>query len=64
MKRTAIDEALRQAVRKCGRTPYSVGTAAGLESDIVGRFLRGRDIRISTAAKIADVLGLELVKRK
>jgi len=64
MTRTTIDKVLRQAVRQCGKTPYRVAKDAGLEPDVVTRFLHGRDIRISTAAKICLALDLELTKRK
>ena len=64
MKRMTLDKALRQAVRSCGKTPYRVAKDAAIEPDLVTRFLHGRDIRISTAAKICLALDLELTKRK
>jgi predicted transcriptional regulator len=55
-----IDDQLKQAVVDCDLTNYRLAKRAGLPLDKVGRFLAGSDIRLSTAAKIARVLGLEL----
>lgn len=62
-KPRTLDETLRSTIRESGKTPYAVAKLAGLEPDILNRFMHGRDIRISTAGKIADALGLELRKR-
>lgn len=62
-----IDEALKAAIRKSGRTYYDLGHAAGVQPSVILRFMtddpqagRGGDLRLSTAAKIAAELGLEL----
>lgn len=62
-----IDEALKAAVRKSGRTYYDLGRACGVAPSVLLRFMsddpqagRGGDLRLSTAAKIAAELGLEL----
>jgi hypothetical protein len=60
----SIGDVLLKAIRDSGKTPYAIAKLAKLEPDILNRFMHGRDIRISTASKIADVLGLELTKRK
>ena len=63
-----IDETLKAAIRKSGRTYYDLGRAAGVQPSVILRFMsddpqaRGGDMRLSTAAKIAAVLGLELVQ--
>lgn len=63
-----IDEALKVAIRKSGRTYYDLGRAAGVEPSVILRFMadpeevgRGGDIRLSTAAKLAAELGLRLL---
>jgi hypothetical protein len=62
-----IDAALKVAIRKSGRTYYDLGQAAGVQPSVILRFMsddpqaRGGDIRLSTAAKLADELGLELI---
>jgi hypothetical protein len=60
----SLGDSLRAAARKSGRTPYAIAKEAGTTPEVVSRFLRGADIRISTAGKIADVLGLELTQRE
>lgn len=56
----SLANSLRQAIRKSGHTTYSLGNEAGMGPEVVGRFLDGADIRISTAGKLAEVVGLEL----
>ncbi|MBT6155802.1 MAG: helix-turn-helix transcriptional regulator [Planctomycetaceae bacterium] len=60
----SLGDFLRAAARKSGRTPYAIAKQCGTTPEVVSRFLRGADIRISTAGKIAEVLGLELTQRK
>lgn len=61
-----IDVALKAAIRKSGRTYYDIGHACGVAPSVILRFMsddpqaRGGDMRLSTAAKIAAELGLEL----
>lgn len=63
---TMIDAALKAAIRKSGRSYYDLGRAAGVAPSVILRFMsddpqaRGGDMRLSTAAKIASVLGLKL----
>ena len=58
-QKTIVDQ-LKDAIRKSDRTHYAIAKRAGITTDMVDRFMTGRDIRISTAAKIAKALGLEL----
>jgi plasmid maintenance system antidote protein VapI len=63
-KRKTIADVLRNAIRESGLTHYRIAKDAGIKPDMIDRFVFGkRDLRLGTAAKIADVLGLELVKR-
>lgn len=62
-----ISAALKAAIRKSGRTYYDIGNACGVAPSVILRFMsddpqagRGGDMRLSTAAKIAAELGLEL----
>lgn len=66
-RRHPIDAALKAAIRKSGRTYYDLGRAAGVAPSVILRFMsddpqagRGGDLRLSTAARIAAELGLEL----
>jgi hypothetical protein len=66
-KPAPIDDALKAAIRKSGRTYYDLGRACGVAPSVILRFMsddpqagRGGDMRLSTAARIAAELGLEL----
>jgi len=65
-KKTRIDVSLKRAIRQSGRTYYDLGRAAGVAPSVILRFMsddpqaRGGDMRLSTAAKLAAELGLEL----
>jgi len=56
--RTIIEQ-LKRAIGNSGKTHYRIGKEANVSPDQLDRFMRGRDIRLSTAAKIAKALGLE-----
>lgn len=64
-----INDALKAAIRKSGRTYYDLGRACGVGPSVILRFMtddpqaRGGDIRLSTAAKLAAELGLELCRK-
>jgi hypothetical protein len=71
--RVPIPNTLRKAIRdaeKAGINHYQLGQLAGVNADIIDRFMytgerrsKRRDMRLETAEKIAKVLGLELRKR-
>jgi len=56
-----ISDALRRAIERSDLTCYAIAKQAGLRPEVVTRFANeGRDIRLTTAAKLASVLGLQL----
>jgi hypothetical protein len=60
-KPTPIDKALKAAIGKSGLTHYAVGRLASVSPTQIDRFMSGeRDLRLATAAAIAEALGLEL----
>lgn len=66
-KPQTIDDALKAAIRKSGLTHYALGKAASVDPSVIDRFMvepgageRGGDLRLSTAARLASALGLEL----
>ena len=59
-KPKTLADMLRDAVRDSGLTHYRIGKDAGIGADQVTRFVQGRDIRIGTAAKIINALGLTI----
>ena len=59
-KPSGIDAQLRKAVEASGMTHYAIAKAAGVPQSVMVKFGQGIDVRLSTAAKIAHALGLEL----
>lgn len=58
----AINNELRKAITKSGKTRYAIAKGAGVDYDALAEFLdKGRDIRLSTAEKLASYLGLRLM---
>lgn len=57
--------ALRAAIVGSGLSHYRIAKDAGITADIVSRFVTGeRQLKIESAGRIAEVLGLELVQQK
>jgi plasmid maintenance system antidote protein VapI len=62
---TIIESALRSAISRSGLTHYKLGQLAGVAPSMIDRFVSGeRDLRLSTAARIAEALGMELQAKK
>ena len=56
---------LKQAIRDSGKTHYRIAADAGIRPAIIDRFMSGeRDMRLTTAAKVANALGLMLSNRR
>jgi hypothetical protein len=57
----ALSRALREAIRGSDKSVYQIAKAANVSQIVVSRFLSSeRDIRMETADRLADVLGLKL----
>jgi transcriptional regulator with XRE-family HTH domain len=60
----SLSSALRQAIRGSDRSVYRIAMDAGVSQIVISRFLSGeRDIRMATADKLAETLGLKLAAR-
>ena len=55
-----LADTLREAIRASGLTHYRLAKDCGLRHLIIDRFAAGLDIRLATAGKLAEVLGLSL----
>lgn len=62
-----IDDALKAAIKKSGISVYALSKESGVDQSVISRFMadpgeaqRGGDLRLSTAARLAAALGLEL----
>lgn len=59
-----IAEALRKAIAESGLSANELAAHTKIPQTTISRFLRGKDLGIHRAAKIAAYLGFELKKRK
>jgi hypothetical protein len=58
-----LSQALRDALQASEKSMYQIAQDAGVSQIVVSRFLSGeRDIRMATADKLAEALGLTLAK--
>lgn len=55
-----MDEVLRDAIRNSGKTALEIWMATGVSQPTITEFLRGKDMRLKTAQKLAAYFGLEL----
>jgi len=60
-KTTNIEEQLRQAISDGGMSRYRLAQLTGVAEAVLSNFVnRKRSITLTTAAKLAEALGLEL----
>lgn len=57
-------ETLRKAMVACGLSANQLAQETGVPQTTISRFLRGKDMGIERASKIAAYLGLVLKKEK
>jgi DNA-binding phage protein len=58
-----LSQALRDALRASDKSMYQIAKDAGVSQIVLSRFVSGeRDIRMATADKLAEALGLKLAK--
>ena len=58
-----LAETIRRAIERDRRTLYRLAKDSGVNSAILGRFVKGeRDLRLETASKLCAILGLKLRK--
>ncbi len=56
-----LSQALKDALRASDKSIYQIAQEAGVSQIVVSRFLSGeRDIRMATADKLAEALGLKV----
>ena len=64
-KKTNIESQLRNAIVSAPFLPAELARRSGVASSVISHFINGnRSVVLTTAAKLAGVLGLELVHRK
>lgn len=57
-------DTLRKAIRDSGLSALALSKKAGVSQPQISYFLRGKDIRLATAQKLAHILGLSLQPTK
>ena len=58
-----LSQALKDALRASDKSMYQIAQDAGVSQIVVSRFVSGeRDIRMATADKLAEALGLKLAQ--
>lgn len=56
-----LSESLRAAIEKSGLSVYRLSKESGVQATMIHMFLRGeKDLRLSTADRLAAALGLKL----
>ncbi len=60
MKRLGLADRLRDAINKSDETRYAIAKGAEIEQSVLSRFMAGDDIRLATADKLCEYLGLTL----
>jgi len=63
MSKTMAD-LLRAKIRASGLSAAKLGKETGVTQQAISVFLRGKDIRLDTAQKLADYFGLTLKEKK
>jgi len=57
----SLSDALKQTIRESDKSEYQIAQQTGVSQIVISRFLSGeRDIRMATADKLAEALGLKL----
>ena len=58
-----ISDQLKHAIERSALTSYAISKGAGVPIPTITRFLRGeRDIRLATAAKLAEFFEMHLTR--
>jgi DNA-binding Xre family transcriptional regulator len=58
-----VTEALRRALRQCGKSRYAVSKATGIPESTLSRFDGGKPLRGENIDKLCAYLGLKLTGR-
>lgn len=55
---------LREAINNSGESANAIARATGVPQPTITRFLAGADMKLSTAARLAEYLKLELKRKR
>lgn len=62
--RKPIDQALRDEIQASGISAKKLAAQTGIAQTTISRFIRGGTMSIANCEKIAEILGLELRKKR
>jgi len=64
-RQTYLEKHIREAIKDSGLTIYRLAKDSGVSQPVLCRFVnRKRGINLTTASKLLEALGLELVQKK
>jgi transcriptional regulator with XRE-family HTH domain len=63
-KKSSVTERLRAEFKKCGESRYALSKRSGIAESVLSRFASGQELSFANIDRLADALGLELVKRE
>lgn len=60
-----LSDTLREAILSSKKSRYAIAVGSGVDHAVLRRFVtRERDIKLDTADRLAEFLGLELTRRR
>ncbi len=60
-----LEDQIRRAIKKGKWTAYRLSKDTGIHHTVISRFINGeRSLTLTTASKLVEALGLELVEKK
>ncbi len=60
----SLADTIRDALANCGKSRKEIAKATGVDEPQLSRFLNGCDLRLETATRLTDYLGLHLVANR
>ena len=64
MNHNHLATALREAIAAADISARQLGLATGVNQSMISRFLRGHDLQLSTASRLAEYLGVSVRRGK
>lgn len=58
-----IARRLRAAIEASGKSRYALARETGVDESVINKFMGGKDIRLETAGKLMDALGMKVLTK-
>jgi hypothetical protein len=60
--RKSINERLRDAIKRCGKSRYRISLESGVSQAVVSRFVNGQtELTLANVEKLCESIGAELI---